>query len=581
MTGSAGTSTPPRDIPVDERIRRALCLGAIFASGYNVLNTLSEKRMRQMSCAIRAKPDWVRNSHNAQTVEAWKAEAKAQALTDLEADYVFAELDYYASLHSSEATIFLGAVDGVWCSDSLVDDKTAKALKNYAVILENVLDKNKYQHPNTGHRVLDLIDPSLYPLMYQRSSVLSEPIASPLAALDLKSFGLFPATREEWSRAVNHSADSEVVDMRKRLYVADPGHHYASIIFRSETFCWLPTEFRIDDDGLATIESYINNLHPRKHAVLYPVIASVFSKMVPMLEQVVTDLVHPRSPRVVAYSSKWYTSEGPEPTDTWSDDFDERYEQWKEERVFVPPQPEPFVAPDRPKTPYSLRGRRLQAMVKMSNIELTPENPERGVDDWHVEIMANERTIATGVYYYDVENIAGGNVEFREKMDEDVDRDEDDWRGIGLVYGINEEDGDEYDGVPLSQAIGGIEIMDQRCVVFPDIYQRKFPSLRLADSTKSGHCKTLVFYFVDPSTRIPSTEIVPPQQQSWWAESALATSPLSKLPCLVKKGILDKVDFPISLDKAKKDRMELLSERHEANKYASDTLFTSAFFIEH
>ncbi|KAJ2361732.1 hypothetical protein H4S02_011577 [Coemansia sp. RSA 2611] len=85
-------------------------------------------------------------------------------------------------------------------------------------------------------------------------------------------------------------------------------------------------------------------------------------------------------------------------------------------------------------------------MVKMSNIELTPENPERGVDDWHVEIMANERIIATGVYYYDVENIAGGNVEFREKMDEDVDRDEDDWRGIGLVYGINEEDGDEYDG---------------------------------------------------------------------------------------------------------------------------------------
>ncbi|KAJ2773953.1 hypothetical protein GGI18_004641 [Coemansia linderi] len=269
-----------------------------------------------MSCAIRAKPDWVRKSQDAQTVEAWKAEAKAQALTDLEANYVFAELDYYASLHSSDVSIFLGAVDGVWYSDSLVDDKTAKALKGYAAILANVPDKDKDWHPNTGHQVLNLIDPSLYLLMYQRSSMLSKPITSPLAALDLKSFGHFPAMREQWSRAVNHLADSEVVvNMRKRLYMADPSYQYSSNLFCSEEFCWLPTEFHVDDDSFATIESYINNLHPRRHAMLYPIIASVFSKMVPMLEHVVMDLVHPRGLRVATHAHKWYMSEGPKPTD--------------------------------------------------------------------------------------------------------------------------------------------------------------------------------------------------------------------------------------------------------------------------
>ncbi|KAJ2491495.1 hypothetical protein IWW37_002270 [Coemansia sp. RSA 2050] len=567
---------------VDERIRRTLCPGAIYASGFNALDTLSEKRMRQMSSTIRAKPDWVCKSQDTWAVEAWKAEARAQALTNLELDYVFAELDYYASLHSSDASIFLGAVDGVWCSDSLVDDKTVKALKDYAAILENVPDRDKDWHPNFGHRVLNLIDPSLYPLMYQCSSVLSESIASPLAALDLKSFGHFPATREKWSRTVNSSIDYEVVsDTMQRLYVADPSYHHHSNMLRSEKFCWLPAEFRVNNDGLATIESYINNLHPRKHAALYSIIASVFSRMVPMLEHVVTDLLHQRSQRVVAYSCMWYRSEEPEPTDTWKSDFDERYEEWKEGREFIPPQPEPFVMPDRPKMPYSLCGRRLQAMVKMSNIELTPESPECDVDDWCVETMANERIIATGIYYYDVENIAGGSIEFREKMDEDVDRDEDDWRGVSLVYGINGDDGDEYDGVPLSQEIGGIEIKNQRCIVYPDIYQRKISRLRLADPAKPGHCKTLVFYFVDPSTRIPSTEIVPPQQQSWWAENALAASPLSELPLLVKKGILDKVEAPISLDKAKKARLELMSERREANRYVSDSLYTSAFFIEH
>ncbi|KAJ2253624.1 hypothetical protein GGI13_002597 [Coemansia sp. RSA 455] len=589
----------PKLVSVDERIRSTLYPGAVYASCFNDLNTLSERRIRQMSGAIRAKPDWVYKSQSAEVIETWKVEAQTQSLTDLETDYVLAELGYYASLHSSGTKIFLSAVDGAWLSDCVVDDETAKALREHTAVLENMSAKDRDCHPNSNDRVLNLIDPSLYPLMYQRSSVLSEPIASPLAALDLKSFGRFLTMREDWSKALNpptkadkvdegldenmaevHLSNEHASDKKQLFYVADTSYNFNSKMFRSSQFCWLPAEFRIDNDSTTTIESYINNLHPRKHAVLYPILGSIFSKLVPILEQVVTDLLHPRSFRVIVDSSKWYESKDSEPDDTWTDDFDERHKQWKEDRVFIQPQPEPFAVPDRPTTPYCLRGRRLQAIVKMSNIELTPDNPEYDGEDWLIDTMANERVIATGIYYYDVENIAECNIAFREKVSEDIDSEQDDWRGVGLAYGINEEDGDEYDGVPLTQNIGSIEIKQGRCIVFPNIYQHQTSRLKLANPTKQGFCKTLVFYFVDPATRIPSTEIVPPQQQSWWAENVLSVSPLSELPLLVKEGILGKVSAPMSLEEAKKVRLELMAERRESNRYVSNSLFTCAFYIE-
>ncbi|KAJ2074989.1 hypothetical protein GGH13_000934 [Coemansia sp. S155-1] len=575
---------------VDERIRSKCSRGAFYDSAYRLLNTLSEQRIRKMSGAIRAKPDWVSKSQNAEICERWKAEAKTQNLTDLEIDYVFAELDYYASLHKSGTNIMLGAVDGVWCSDALVDDETTKALKDYAAILENVPARDKDWHPNSNDQVLNLIHPSLFSLIYKRSSVLSEPIASPLAALELKSFGNFPGTPLDWSRTLNPppNKDESDEDYAKRLTLehnspvgcAQPNFYIPlpSVSFASEKFCWLPAEFRVDSDGAATIESYINNLHPRKHAALYPIIGSIFSKFVPMLEQVVTDYVHPRGQRVVPDPYNWFRSEQAEPEDYDAEDYDERYEQWEENKIFIDPQPEPFVSPDRPTTPYCLRGRRLQAIVKMSNIELTPEKPNYDGGNWHVEAMANERIIATGIYYYDVENIAESNLRFRESVNiEDIDYEQHDLRGVKSAYGMDRWV--VYGDTPLAQEIGHIEIKNGRSIVFPNIYQHQVSSFKLADPTKSGHRKILAFFFIDPSTRIPSTEIVPPQQQSWWIENVLSASPLGELPLLITEGILDQVDFPMSLDVAKKIRLELMEERSVENNDITENQFNPIFCL--
>lgn len=70
----------------------------------------------------------------------------------------------------------------------------------------------------------------------------------------------------------------------------------------SGNLCWPPTDFVVDSYGKTTFESYINDLHPVADAKLYPIIAEImFTKFVPMLEQVVTDLAHPREQRVVPH----------------------------------------------------------------------------------------------------------------------------------------------------------------------------------------------------------------------------------------------------------------------------------------
>ncbi|KAJ2476065.1 hypothetical protein EV174_005054 [Coemansia sp. RSA 2320] len=509
----------PQSATLDERILGLHPPGAMYNSGVEYYNTVVEQRMRRVSSAIRARSGWIEALGDADTRAGWAKEAKEQGLTDLELCYVLDELAYYASLSQSGSNIRLSAVDGVWISDSLVDLETTDRLKDYAAILERVPSFQKdYWHPNPKNRVLNLIDPSLYPLVYSRSKLLRQP-----------------------------------------------------------NFSWLPAEFSVDCNGAAEITSYINNLHPVKHAALYLVIASIFSKYLPLLEQVVTDLVHPRGDRPMDWPSCYYKSDVPKPLSIDNDDYHEAVEEWKKSAEFVYPQPKPFAALERPITPYTLHGRKLQAVVKMSNIELTPNSPRYRGDDWSVAAQANERIIATGVYYYDVSNISQCSLQLREPLSGFMFQVEQfDLQSVIKLYGINDP---HNDGLLLTQMYGNVDIKDGLCVVYPSIYQHQMPEFKLANSSKPGHCKMLTFYFVDPATRVPSTAIVPPQQQEWWFEDALASEPFRNLPHLVLDGIANTVDFPISLGEAKRIRKEMAADLGKCNEEAAFETFEPHFFF--
>ncbi|KAJ2777797.1 hypothetical protein GGI15_004397 [Coemansia interrupta] len=352
-----------------------------------------------------------------------------------------------------------------------------------------------------------------------------------------------------------------------------------SIIKPENKFCWLPTEFDVAEDGKTTIMSYINNLHPIKHAAFYPTIANIFSKFVPLLEQVLTDIVHPRPEfKVDPADYEVYELLHPDYSDS---DYDDKYEEWKRSYQDVELKPLPFVAPDRPKVPYSLCGRRLQAIVKMSNIVLTPEKPEYEGGTWHVEALENERIIATGIYYYDIDNITESNLAFRESIDPlTVSYEQHREDMIDADYDIFDENG-ITDSLLISQPLGQVEARNGRCIVFPNIYQHRVSGFKLADPAKPGHRKIFAFFFIDPSTRIPSTEIVPPQQQEWWNESFTKAGRLAELPDLVKESIFENVDFPISLKDANGIRLELMDER-KANEMGEDSPFEPYFaYCEH
>ncbi|KAJ1672158.1 hypothetical protein GGF38_000254 [Coemansia sp. RSA 25] len=538
----------PLTATLDERIRGLFPPGAMYKCEPEAMCTLAEMRMRQMSSTIRAKPDWMETLNDAETCAVWAAEAKAKELTDVAFRYVLDELEYHSSLHPPGSNVRLSAADGVWSSDTLIDAETTNLLKEYAAILQSTPSRQKDWHPGDRSRVLNLIDPSLFPLIYSRSKLCRQPCASPQAALNPGAPGEFPGSIDKWRDALSSSKSSEW-----DYYIPTLTQWYFQCA--SDRFSWLPSEFRVADDGAVTIESYINNLHPVKHAAFYPIIASIFSKFLPLLEQVVTDLVHPRQPRVIPDASKYYESDELMPED--DDHLNQEYREWKKRATFVHPQPEPFVAPTRPASPYKLCGRRLQAIVRMSSIELTSKRPIYGGKDWSVAGLGNERIIATGIFFYDVVNVSQRSLQFRESLcSYDFHAEQFDGYSVVKAYGI-ELSRPIDEGNLISQEIGDVDIKNGRCVVFPSIIQHKMPELKLADRTKPGHCKMLTFYFVDPSTRIPSTEIVPPQQQEWYFEDVLACEPFRSLPHLVVDGIMDQVDFPISLREAKQLRSQV------------------------
>ncbi|KAJ2056267.1 hypothetical protein GGI17_006285 [Coemansia sp. S146] len=112
------------------------------------MDTLVERRMRQMSSDIRSKSDWIGMINDADTRTSWAAEAKAEELTDVEFEYVLDELAYYASLHPPDSNVRLSAADGVRFSDALIDAETTKKLKSYSAILKNLPDCQKDCYPN-------------------------------------------------------------------------------------------------------------------------------------------------------------------------------------------------------------------------------------------------------------------------------------------------------------------------------------------------------------------------------------------------------------------------------------------------
>lgn len=436
--------------------------------------------MMQCSSHLRAKPGWFEKMNDADIVGRWTREAVDQGLTEAQVRYVLAELAHYAGLRDGRTGVEVSAVDGVWQSDSLVDDALRSRLRDAVRVLEQVPEAEKDWHPGSDGQVLDLVHPSLFCLVREASG----------------------APEEAWQ---------------------NPTDRYSKYEF-SERFQWLPTDVDVSDDGDVAFRSYVNNVHPETHRELAAVLPDLFARMLPLLENVLTDLRHPRPLRIEADPYGWYASEPERPErSSYSDDaaftearhaWDEAMDDWWENRRPVVPDAPEFTPPELPgaSARVDLRGRRLQVIVKLATIHLTPDRPEYAGGSWHVEGMMNERIVSTGIYYWDSENITESRLSFRTALD-DPDYEQSDDNGMREVYGLENEDA-------LNQVLGSASTPAGRCLAFPNVLQHRVGPFRLDDPARPGHRKILAFFLVDPSQRIVSTSDVPPQQP-WSATTTM------------------------------------------------------------
>ncbi|WP_093749101.1 DUF4246 domain-containing protein [Streptomyces sp. PAN_FS17] len=443
--------------------------------------TLRELQMMQCSAHIRAKPGWFDKMNDAGVVARWTREAVEQGLTEAQVRYVLAELAHYAALRDERSGVEVSAVDGVWHSDTLVDDELRSRLREAVQVLEQVPAAEQDWHPGSDGQVLDLVHPSLFCLVREVSG----------------------APERAWQ---------------------NPTDRYSRYEF-SERFQWLPTDVDVTNDGDVVFRSYVNNVHPDEHRDLACVLPELFARLRPLLENVLTDLRHPRPLRIAADPYGWYDSEPKHPDKaSYGDEkayaeavraWEEAQDDWWENRRPVIPDAPAFSPPEVPDASarVDLRGRSLQVIVKLATIQLTPDKPEYPGGSWHVEGMLNERIVSTGIYYWDSENITESRLSFRAALDDPAYEQSDD-NGVREVYGLEDEDA-------LNQMLGSVSTPAGRCLAFPNILQHRVGSFRLADATRPGYRKILAFFLVDPSEQIVSTSDVPPQQP--WSPASTMT----------------------------------------------------------
>jgi hypothetical protein len=438
------------------------------------VRTLRELEMMYLSAVIREKPAWKVKMNDAGIVARWTQEATEFGMTEAQIRYVLAELAYYAERRDERTGIEVSSVDGVWQSDALIDDELRSRLREAVRVLEDVPDAERDWHPGSDEQVLDLVHPSLFCLV----------------------------------RGVSRPDDSTWPSL------GPDEARYAL----SDKFQWLPTDVEVSENGDAVFLSYVNNLHPVVHRELASVLPVLFGRMLPLFENVLTDLRHPRPVRIGADANSWYVDE-PVPPRNGDDDASEAWgaawDDWRRNRSPVPPDAPAFTPPASPgdSVRVGLHARRLQVIVKLATVHLTPDKPEYPGGSWHVEGMTNERIVSTGIYYWDSENITESRLSFRAAVG-DPSYEQNDRNGVREVYGLADEDA-------MNQVLGSAETRAGRALAFPNILQHHVDPFRLADPSRPGHRKILVFFLVDPSVTIVSTSDVPPQQP--WSPTSTMT----------------------------------------------------------
>ncbi|KXS09799.1 hypothetical protein M427DRAFT_160165 [Gonapodya prolifera JEL478] len=456
---------------------------------------------------------------------------------------------------------------GVLISDDLISPTAVAKFGRAVAPLEEHAMVHGNWHPK-DNRVLNLVHPSSYCLVYGKSLISSVPGA------------LVGEAPIKW-----------------------PGPKKSATNV-STRFQWLPAEFSVSPTKSVTLKSYINGLGRRTYPHAAGAIRAVFEVMLPMFESALGALTSTPVRRIQASfdsdefcqdREEWFRTkfietkragtlpsaqyptavpDNLDPTNSkrnnrWSKELAAEYDQWQEENYDTLSDDRDIVEPELPdpnddvdweelctggRQSDTLAGKDLQVIVKMAAIHLTPENPNYEGGNWHIEGMENEAIAATGIFYYDVENITDSRLTFRNVIDDELfTYQQSEHTGLESVYGF-----DNYNSANTN-ICGSVTARTSRCVVFPNFLQHRVEPFRLADPTRPGHRRALALFLVHPENRLCSTAHVPPQQEEVMRDE-LAAAFGSKWPALVVERVA-RFAGCMSKTEAKKVETEVGEER--------------------
>ena len=505
-----------------------------------------------------------RQVFNDEIANRWKNEAlnSGRDVTQSMMDWIIAELRYKATVFKEKGivTVYNG---NVVKSDTAVPESSRQSLMDAVRVLE--AEQNKDFHPGSNDQVVDLVHPSLFPLVYGRSRVLrDETINLDDCMLRIGHGKVIPAPDSP-------QPDGDRAQRERSIWWRFPRTTAKSY---STKFQWLPCDVELGDSG-CRITSYINNLHPRRHRPLYAAVEEVINRAIPLWDATLTP-IDPRyrefyRKRRISYHNVAYP---PYPEDERPSDEDEEWEWESQHRLktTVLPEPGTFTPPTNPQPSLDIRSdfSRLQVIVKLATIELTPEKPSYPGGSWHVEGQLNEHICTTALYYYSNENITPSTLHFRQESfwNRDVfsvENDEHEW--LTAVFGMEQ-------GGPQVQNVGAVVCNEGRLLTFPNTLQHRVGRFSLKDKSKPGHRKIMALFLVDPNIRVISTANVPPQRRDWFAEEMYRVRALGeKLPVELQEQIINDADF-MDLEEAKELRLELMDERRTFGREQT-TMFES------
>ena len=227
-------------------------------------------------------------------------------------------------------------------------------------------------------------------------------------------------------------------------------------------FRWLPTDFSVEwgnsnNVTQLSINSYINNIST-KYEALYRTIGEILSLMVPKFNNLLA---------------------------------------------------KPVISTKLKKT-LQIKNK-FQAIVKIGRTELYPDKPVFPGGSWHLEGMPDENIVATGIYYFNIDNMTPHSLDFRTSLSSSlqIDYPQNGTEYVKLHYDMDNTN----DSTKSVFNLGKITPENGMCLIFPNFLQHKVSRFELEDPQKYGYRDILVFFLIDPTSPVVSTGNVARQQK--------------------------------------------------------------------